>query len=573
MRTATFLLLVLGLTGCETTKSASPDTSDPPAADISSDDTGEIPVELDCAAGEIAQDGSCLSCGPGTYSPGGDASICSPCEPGTTDLDADPATECDACTEPEGDVYVVNVCMPNQDTSFADCTFPEEGERVLERCAKGSFDERGSDTEFADCSNPEEGQFVTIPCDAGEPNDRGSNTEFEDCTAAAEGQWISEACVPGDYTAAGTDSVLADCTEPGEGEYVAEACAGGMDTVIEACDSPEEGEYLTADCIAGDALTAGSNTGIETCTEPEGAQYVVTACGADTDTVVATCTEPDATAGTYTLSVCEPGDSSTAGSDTVIEECTPAETGELPAASECTTGSSTVAGADRVPGGAAELCLDTSGNPASIGVDAEFFFAVAEDDAWSTQLILSEGSTYCATVEGLGAGTHEYFFAADESASPTGEYAHSSEVLFEVEITENETSEECNRWDLAGCGPFDVAFTVDLSCSGVAVALGHSVVIMSSANDWDEPWAVLSHDGDGVWTGSAESEAGTFEWKIATASYIESTEEWVPWVSDEALDGLSECAAPGEEFYWNRSITIEADTFVESALGRCTSCP
>jgi len=475
MRTISIFFLALSLAGCSTTKSASPAASDAPDVHSVAEDTGAGAQDMDCAAGEIAQEGECLPCGAGTHSFGGDASQCTPCEPGTTDLDADPATECDACTEPEGDVYTTNVCMPAQDTQLTDCSTPEAGERVLERCAKGTSSERGSDTEFADCSEPGPGQYVGIACDPGAPNDRGSDTALEDCIEPGDGEYISVPCEPGTYDTAGSDAVIAACSEPAEGEYVVSACADGIDTAIEACSAAGDGEYTIADCVAGDSSAAGSDTAIEACSTagdgefvatpcaadadatiaacaaPGPGEYVTSACGEESDTALATCTEPDADLGTYALTPCEPGTPSMTGIDTAIASCTTAGPEDLPAASECITGSSAEAGADRVPGGAVAICLDTTTNPDSVGAEADWFFAVDAAGAWSVSLTFFEDSVYCGTVERLEAGIHEYYFAADTSSSAISDFAYTSDTVFAAEVLENEVTDACNGWDTSGC--------------------------------------------------------------------------------------------------------------------------
>ena len=612
MRTATAFILALGLAGCETTKSESPAASEAPHQSHG-DDTGDITTPLDCAAGEIAQEGECLPCEAGTYSPGGETEICQPCEPGTTDLDQDPSTECDACTEPSDDDYVINLCTPIRDTTVTECTSPEDGQRVAERCDNGDPLERGSDTILADCSNPEEGQYVAVECDPGAPSDRGSDTEIDDCSEPADGEQIVTPCDPGDYATAGSDATFAACTEPADGEYVVSPCAEGVDTEIatcsaatdgeytaadcvagdstvagsdteiESCSTPGEGqytetpcsasadsiiadcstpaggeyiatacepgddatagsdatfatctepvdgeyvlspcadgldsdiascsvatdgEYTTADCVAGDSTVAGSDTAIETCstpgdgqytdtpcsastdtiiadcstpadgeyidaacapgddatagsdatfatcTDPAGGEYVVSACADDADTVVATCSEPDAATPSYTAAICESGSYATLGSDTVVEDCTLAGAGDLPAASECITGSSSVLGSDRVPGGAADICFNAALNPDSVGSEATFYFAVEASDAWSIALDYTEGTTYCGTIDGLAAGSYDYFFAADALEAPTADYGYSSTVEFAIDIAENETTEDCNGWDTEGC--------------------------------------------------------------------------------------------------------------------------
>lgn len=499
MRTSFVFFLALGLAGCSTTKSASPAISDAPDAQVVAEDTGGGSQDMDCAAGEIAQEGECVPCGAGTHSFGGDASQCTPCEPGTTDQDADPATECDACTEPEGDVYTINVCMPAQDTQFTDCSTPEAGERVLERCAKGSSSERGSDTEFAECSEPGPDQYVSTACDPGAPNDRGSDTSLEDCTEAGDGESISVPCDPGAFDAEGSDAVIAACSEPGEGEYVVSACVDGIDTVVAACSTAEDSEYTVADCVTGDSSTPGSDTAVEACSAPGEGEFVATPCADDTDAIIATCTtagedefvatpcagdadaiiaacatpgpgeyvtaicsgdsdtvldactEPDATMGTYALASCEPGTPSTTGFDTAIEPCTLAGAEDLPAASECITGSSAESGADRVPGGAVAICLDTATNPDSVGAEADWFFAVDAEGAWSVSLAFFEDSVYCGTVERLEAGILEYYFAADTSSSAISDFAYTSDTVFAAEVLENELTDACNGWDTSGC--------------------------------------------------------------------------------------------------------------------------
>ena len=111
MQHAIALLLTLGLTACDTTKSDSPDASAAPDAQTEVD-TGDATPDVECAAGEIVQEGECIPCNPGTHSPGGDADICDACEPGETDLDQDAATACEPCTEPGDDAYVVGLCTP-----------------------------------------------------------------------------------------------------------------------------------------------------------------------------------------------------------------------------------------------------------------------------------------------------------------------------------------------------------------------------------------------------------------------------------------------------------------------------
>ena len=90
MQHAIAILFALGLAACDTTKSDIPGATDAPDV-VKVEDTGEPEPTIECAAGEIVQDGACVACNGGTYSPGGDTEICEACEPGTTDLDEDPS--------------------------------------------------------------------------------------------------------------------------------------------------------------------------------------------------------------------------------------------------------------------------------------------------------------------------------------------------------------------------------------------------------------------------------------------------------------------------------------------------
>jgi hypothetical protein len=191
---------------------------------------------------------------------------------GTFDDDADPATECIACT-PCGDTeYNTELCSPTTDQICASCTEPQDGEFVVSPCIPGNEGEIGSDTDLTTCSEPGDGEYVTALCQRGSPAEHGSDTEIATCSQAELGELVTDVCVPGSSSQLGSDTSVTTCSEPAPGDFVTTTCEAGddstpgTDTQVTACTEPGPEEYIATACVAGSSDSVGIDTSIAACT-------------------------------------------------------------------------------------------------------------------------------------------------------------------------------------------------------------------------------------------------------------------------------------------------------------------
>ena len=119
--------------------------------------------------------------------------------------------------------------------------------------------------------------------------------------------------------------------------------------------------------------------------------------------------------------------------------------------------------------------------------------------------------------------------------------------------------------DDASC-TYDVTFTVDMNCSGLTPGY---VAATGTSDNWSCATYILADaDGDGVWEGTFNLPAGTFE-------YIYCTDGWVgtesPGLIAEMINGET-CAPVTDYFgYANRLITVGAITTIDT-WGSCSPC-
>ena len=200
-------------------------------------------------------------------------------------------------------------------------------------------------------------------------------------------------------------------------------------------------------------------------------------------------------------------------------------------------------------------------------------------DGTATDAGSSDGNTD-GTATDAGSSDGNADGATTDAGSSDGNTDGSAADAGHTNITVNGcTDEDASNYnalanvDDASC-KYTLTFTVDMGCSDYVLQDGDVPHVQGLDTEWSAAANSLEDtNGDGIWTGTYDIAAGTYEYKLSVGHWNVEGGFWNAWEAQEDLTGLNDCAVNLFENNWNREVTVtDSPLTLTLTYGQCNEC-